>query len=395
MREPGVEQIRSFRLHSHHLDAEYDRADVERLAGACGMQNTPPGAWETALYNRAPGYSAAEMEELLYREKLLVQAWSVRGTPIVFPASESDTFLSALIPEEGEPWIYTNGISLALDFLQMNFDDLFRLLMEVIPKLDDTAIESKESLDQTLAEWMLPFLPAEKKKLWNQPSMYGRPDRQTVGGAVVSFMLRPASFHGMVVFGERRGSSPSFTSYKRWIGQEISHGEDAVRKLVRKYLHCYGPATADMFALWLGCSGRQARRMWASVSEEMEPVAVSGKKAWILSDDREHLFSSASFSRELLLLGGHDPFLDQRDRLILQPSQSLHKQIWKLTSNPGAVVYRGEIIGVWTGRKKGKGLDVKITLWTAFAEAEKLYSLVEKYAVFRGLKLADVELENG
>lgn len=50
MYEPSIEQIRNFRLHSHHLDAKYELADIESIAGACGLQNTPPGAWETAPF---------------------------------------------------------------------------------------------------------------------------------------------------------------------------------------------------------------------------------------------------------------------------------------------------------------------------------------------------------
>lgn len=72
MNEPNIEQIRSFRLHSHHLDAEYRKADIHELAGACGLQNTPPGAWETALHSRAPDLKAKEMEHLLYRDKALL-----------------------------------------------------------------------------------------------------------------------------------------------------------------------------------------------------------------------------------------------------------------------------------------------------------------------------------
>lgn len=194
MGEINVEQIRSFRLHSHHLDKKYQRINIAELVGACGMQNTPPGAWETALYNRVPDCSMSEMEHLLYKEKTLLQAWSLRGAPAVFPVWESDVFLSALISEEGEPWIYTQGILLALDFLQMTFDELFDILKQVMPQLDGKVIISKSTLDQTLAEWMLPLLPIEKRELWNKPSMYGSPDKQTVGGAVVSFMLRPCAF---------------------------------------------------------------------------------------------------------------------------------------------------------------------------------------------------------
>ena len=400
MTEPSIEQIRIFRLRSHHLDAVYSKSETDRLVGACGMQNTPPGAWETALFNRVPDCTLSDMEHLLYEQKTLLQAWSYRGTPVVFPVSESSAFLSALIPDEPEPWIYTQGISLALDFLQMDFDSLLKILKQVIPQLDDHVIVSKSALDQTLAGWMTPLIPIQKRKLWNQPSMYGSPDVQTVGGAAVSFLLRPCAFHGLVVFGKRDGIRPTFTSLKIWTGSPIPPDREAEMKLVRKYLHCYGPATADMFAGWLGCSGKQARRMWNTISEEMEPVTVFGKKAFILSEDRERLFAPASFTgnypgdlqRDLLLLGGHDPYLDQRDRAVLQPDKTLQKQIWKLVTNPGAVVYRGEVIGIWTTKKKAKGMDIKMTLWTDAAGKTPLQNLAEEYAAFRQQALMNLEI---
>lgn len=392
MMELSAQQIRSFRLHTHHLDVSCKGTDIAELAGACGLQNTPPGAWETALFNRAPDCSLPGIEQLLYQEKSLLQAWSLRGAPIVFPASESDVFLSALRAKEDEPWIYTAGIALALDFLQMPFDGLFLLLKQVLSLLDECTIISKTALDQTLAEWMLPLLPQEKRALWNCPSMYGNPDKQTVGGAVVSFLLRPASFCGLIVFGERSGVSPAFTSYKGWTGRSLTAGADAEKKLVRKFLHCYGPATPERFISWLGCSGKQGRRLWNTVSQEMEPVVALGKKAFILSEDRQRLFSPPSFPRELLLLGGHDPFLDQRDRLVLQPDQSLHKQIWKMVSNPGAVLYCGEIVGVWNQKKTARGMEIKMTVWNERIEKKKLGNLAEEYAAFWQQRLTRLEL---
>lgn len=394
MTELSVEQIRRFRLAAHHLDRVYANADIPAVVGACGMQNSPPGAWETALFNRVPGCSRAEMERLLHEEKVLLQAWSMRGAPVVFPVSESGAFLAALTAGEGEPWIYTQGIALALEFLQMDFDTLLEQMVQVLPQLDGRLILSKTALDQTIAEWMLPLLPEEKRKLWNQPSMYGNPDQQTVGGAVVSFLLRPCAYLGLVVFGERNGISPTFTSYKTWVGRglEADH-QEAARELVRKYLHCYGPATPDLFVTWLGCSKKQGRRLWELAAQEMEPVSVLGKRAFILAADQDGFGSPKELSREVLLLGGHDPFLDQRDRFILQPDKSLHKQIWKLVSNPGAIVYRGEIIGVWTRKKSGnKGMEIKMTLWKERGQdvRRELERLGVEYAAFRGIACSSI-----
>lgn len=392
MTEVNVEQIRFFRLRGHHLDRFYGLGNVVDLAGACGLQNSPPGSWETGLFNRISNCSIEDLEDLLYRDRTLLQAWSFRGAPFVFPAVESDVFLSSLLPEEGETWIYTQGIGLALDFLSMSFEELLELLLQVVPGLNDEMIVSKASLDQTLAEWMLPLLPAGKRELWKQPSMYGSPDKQTVGGAVVSFLLRPCSLHGLVVFGERRGISPSFTSYKNWTGHSVQFDGDAVKKLIRKYLHCYGPATLDSFVSWLGCSKKQGKRLWNSVAEEIEPVTVSGKKAFILTADKKQLLNPPPPQRDLLLLGAHDPFLDQRDRAVLQPDKFLHKQIWKFVSNPGAIVYRGEIIGIWTSRKKKGGMEINTTLWSNAPCCENLQEQAEKYAAFRHQNLITLEL---
>lgn len=133
--------------------------------------------------------------------------------------------------------------------------------------------------------------------------------------------------------------------------------------------------------------------MWELAAQEMEPVSVLGKRAFILAADRDGFGSPGELSREVLLLGGHDPFLDQRDRFILQPDKSLHKQIWKLVSNPGAIVYRGEIIGVWTGKKSGnKGMEIKMTLWMERGQdmRRELERLGAEYAAFRGIACSSI-----
>lgn len=404
MNSPTEDQIRSFRLRSHHLDRIYGRETLLEAAGACGLQNSPPGAWEAAIHNRIPELGGKELRDILEENKILLQAWSFRGVPVVFPAEERRTFLSALIPAEGEPWIYTRGIGLALDALGLDFDYLLRLLLQVIPGLDHRSISGKNELDQMLAAWMEPFLPEEKRQIWNQPSMYGSPDRQTVGGAAVSFLLRPCSFMGQVVFGKRRDGSPEFTSAGRWLneadrepGQTDLPGPDgeASRCLVRKFLHCYGPSSPDLFGEWLGCSGKQARRMWNLAAEEMEPVSVMGKKKFFLREDRQILFESPDFSRGPLLLSGYDPYLDQRDRQILQPDSRLRRKIWRTVANPGAVVTEGRVTGIWTARKKKDGLEVDISLWEPGDSRRRLTELAEDYAAFRGLSLSELTWTEG
>ncbi len=359
MTDVSVEQVRAFRLHAQHLDGWLPRTSALEVVGACEMQNSPPGTWETALANRIEGCNSTDALRLLHEERSHIQTWSLRGAPYVFPTAEADAFLTALVPGRGEPWIYTDGIGLALDALGIGFGEALTLALQAMPRLDEVTIASKVALDQTLADWVEPLLPLEKRAAWRSPSMYGNPDKQTVGGAAVSFLLRPCAFLGLVAFGERDGMTPTFTSFKRWTGHALDVRPDA-----------------------------QARRLWATVADELEPVSAAGSRAFVLASDRERLCERPAFPRDLLLLGAHDPYLDQRDRATLQSDKALQRRIWRTVANPGAIVLRGEVLGLWTTKKKGAKLETAFELWSDEPDRTRLQDLAEAHAAARNLELA-------
>lgn len=389
------QQIRSYRLRAHHLDEKIPAEEMLRAVSVCGLQNTPPGAWETALFQRIAGCTSDDLQDALYKKKTLLQAWSFRGVPAVFPANESSVFLAPLVAEPDEqPWIYTRGITGALEHMQMPFDDLLARVKEAALYLDSHTIKSKEALDQTLADIVEKDLPEDKQRLWQSPSMYGNPDRQTVGGAAVSFLLRPCSFHSLVVFGERQDNSPAFTSFKNWTGH-MPEEKAEPEKLMRKFIHCYGPTTLDCFMSWLGCTKKQAKRLWNSLPDELVPVEAEGKKCFMLAEDMESLLS-AETDEKLLLLGPHDPYLDLRDRTVILENKAFHKKVWQFVSNPGAVLKGGRIIGIWKAKKNKGQLEVLASVWEPIDAREKkrLEELAEEYAEFRkaGLRSFGVDI---
>ena len=172
---------------------------------------------------------------------------------------------------------------------------------------------------------------------------------------------------------------------------------DADRLLVRKFLHCHGPSTPALLAEWLGCSPAQARRLWNSVAQELEPVSVEGKARWLLSADRDALAHPCGPQERLLLLGPHDPYLDTRDRDVLLPDKALQKLVWRTVGNPGAVVLDGRISGVWTARTVRDRLELSVTAWQAFSARQQsmLEIRAQEYAAFRGLSLLKYTLEDG
>lgn len=390
--ELSARQIRAHRLRAHHLDQKYPFSELLNIAGTCGLQNSPPGTWETAAFCRLKNCTLPQLHQALYQKKELLQAWSIRGVPLIFPTADSDVFLSALIAQDGEePWIYTKGIGLALDHLGMSFSELLPLVESAAEYLEDHTIKSKEELDRVLAQLIAEQLPAQKQSLWNALSMYGAPDRQAVGGAAVSFLLRPCSFKGLVVFGEREGISPTFTSPLRWLGHRLVPSAQGEAELARRFLHAYGPATPRAFADWLGSSPAQAKRLWQEIEAELEPVTAAGKKAFILQSDRES-FRCADTEEALLLLGPHDPYLDIRDRAILLEDTAAQRQVWRTVGNPGVILKGGKIIGIWKTRIQREKLSVTTTLWQPLSapEQRELERQMEGYASFRGLALQGI-----
>lgn len=391
-----IENIRNYRLSAHHLDRKLPFADIKAAAGACGLQNSPPGAWETALFLRLEGCTLKGLEAALYERKELIQAWGRRGVPVIFPTEQSDVFLSPLAAKKGEqPWIYTRGITAALDYMGMSFEELLPLVTAAAGYLDRHTVKSKELLDSTLAELVKHGLPQEKRALWDAPSMYGSPDRQTVGGAAVSFLLRPCSFSSLVVFGVRQGASPTFTSFRHWTGHAAEQVPSADKELTRKFLHCYGPATVNAYMNWLGCSPKQAKRLWSSVEDELEPVEAGGRICYMLTEDMEALRGARKWEERLLLLGAHDPYLELQDRTVILENQALHKTVWRTSANPGVVLKNGRIAGIWRQRTQKGNLDITVTMFEEPEEGEekRLRLLTEEYAAFRSLKLSNYSVK--
>lgn len=394
--EITLQAIRAHRLWAHHLDRRRTMDHLLEAAGACGVQNSPPGAWEAAMFQRLQGCTLAQLQQALYQEKSLLQAWSYRGAPVVFPTAERGTFLTPLLAQPGEePWIYTRGITAALDVLQMSQEELLALVRQAASYLDSHTVQSKESLDQGLAQVVREQLPLEKRSLWDGPSMYGQPDRQTVGGAVVSFLLRPCSFSSLVVFGERAGNTPTFTSMASWLGTVPPETGDGARALAKKFLHCYGLTTLAAFQSWLGSSPGQARRLWNCAAQDMVPVQVEGKKRFALAEDLTALQEGCPIGEELHLLGPHDPYLDLRDREVILPNRALHRTVWRTVGNPGVILRKGLVVGIWTAKTRQRSLGLSLQLWETFTPGQRqaLQTQGEAYAAFRGLTLKECKME--
>ena len=67
---------------------------------------------------------------------------------------------------------------------------------------------------------------------------------------------------------------------------------DARLELARRYLHVFGPATAEAFAEWAGIRPARGRATFDALAGSLTPVRTPVGDAWILTEDEDALRTS-------------------------------------------------------------------------------------------------------
>lgn len=357
MRTITREEVRGHLLHAHHLDAPAD--SFVAAAGVCGFQNSPPGTWLCAAFNRLADCCIEQLETQLNEQQGILQAWSLRGAPWIFPVRDVSVYLDALCAKEGENWIYTKGLLSCQEEIGVPFSQLLEDLMVCLHILEQKPVVSKQKLDQVLAAAMLQRIPSSLQSLWLSASPFA--SGQLFGEAIVSFLLRPASFQRGIVFGPRQKSSPQFTPFPYALSETSQTYERACRTLVCRFLHAYGPGDVKGFAKWTGMELPQARRLWKLAEQDRDTVIYQGRECSIWNQD---FYEKQKTAEKVLLLPPHDPFLDLPERSSILEDRTQQRMVWKTVQNPGVVIQNGNVCGIWKSHKRKREVERHISLFT-------------------------------
>jgi hypothetical protein len=176
-----------------------------------------------------------------------------------------------------------------------------------------------------------------------------------------------------------RYAAPTGTILIRWEGArqptiwivprpEVD-ARDARLELARRYLHVFGPTTAEAFARWAGIGPPGGVAAFDALRRSLTPVRTPVGESWILTSD-EPAFrcvpGPAALAR--LLPSGDAYFLLQgRDRELLIPDTSRRSALWTSRVWPGAVLVDGEIAGTW---RRALGA-VTIQIWRRLSRAAR------------------------
>jgi hypothetical protein len=144
---------------------------------------------------------------------------------------------------------------------------------------------------------------------------------------------------------------------------------DACRELARRYLHIFGPTTADGFARWAGVSRRAGANAFASLEGSLLPVRSPLGDEWLLAADEAELRAPETAAAPARLLPSGDSYwlLHGADRELLVPRADQREQLWTSRVWPGALLVEGEIRGTWRRAQH----TVRIDTWGRLPRAAR------------------------
>jgi hypothetical protein len=137
---------------------------------------------------------------------------------------------------------------------------------------------------------------------------------------------------------------------------------EARRELARRYLHVFGPATANGFARWAGISRRSAADAFSSLETSLLPVRSPLGDEWLLAEDEPAIRSGVTVDAPARLLPSGDAYflLDGAERELLVPRRDQRQRLWTPRVWPGALLVEGEVRGTWRRAHH----TVRIDAWT-------------------------------
>ncbi|PWV81054.1 winged helix DNA-binding protein [Nocardia neocaledoniensis] len=385
-------EVLGFRLRAHHLATRCH--DLLAAAGACAVQNSPPGSALLALHARVDDVTPEGFDRLVADEKSLLQTWSLRGAPFFFPTVDAPVFTAGVLPptEAGRLHLI-NGVEQALRTLDLGLDEAVDRTADAIgPVLSGRAMAITE-LGEEVAARIAETLTKARREAWREPGPYSA--NQPLGEAVVHFCVRILTLRGTVCLAPRSKNTAPFVLLDEWLGEPLPRTEpgEARAALLRRYLRCYGPSTREDFAAWLGIDTTDADPWWESIADELTPVDFDGRQTWILAEHVDDLRSADA--RGVRLLPPGDPYTQMRDRATIVDLKH-QRAVWKSVGAPGTVLADGAIAGIWRPRKRGRVLTVTVTLFAPLRPAlrAQLREEARRVAQLRGADREDVEFDD-
>jgi hypothetical protein len=353
MRSVTWQQVYARRLRASCLDRPAPLEELLEVASRIlGLHAQLTTGAELALTARVDGASRELVRQLLWEQRQLVKANTLRGTLHLHPASELATFKAlrtARARWREESWLKWQELTLGqAEWLREAILDL----------VDDGEPRTREEIGRGIGGPLGAHLAADS---WGH-------------------YASPAS--DLLCHGPPRGRNVTFVRCDRWVpGWRAQRPADAVRAVVRSYLETYGPARRDEIEHWL------ALKLPDDALDGLEEIDVEGRTSYVLP--------GTTFPNEettgVRLLWHYDVYViacHPRDHLI-----PAHKErIFLRGAGPNPVLLvDGRVAGTWRRTQRGRRMQIAVEPFGRLTRAQR-NGLVDEAARVARTHGAEAEL---
>jgi len=329
------------RMARSHLAQPAEGAGPDDIASVlCGVHAQILTAAELSIGRRIAGGTRADVQRALWEERTLVKTFGPRGTVHIVATADLPMWTGALsalpssVPRHPDPVRFTpeqseqviRAIDEGLAGGPLTVDELTVAIRE---RAGPWAVE--ETMDAFQVKW----------PRWRQ-------------------LTSMAAHRGVLCFGPPRGRNVTYTNPRTWLASfQPAEGELAVRTLLTRYLHAYGPATPQHFAKWLAIPPRHAAGLFDASARELEPIDLDGEQAWVVAGDNA---TPTEPHRGVRLLPYFDAFVvacQPRERLF--PGGAAARALaGGQAGNYPVLLVDGVVGGVWHQRRSGRRVEITV-----------------------------------
>ncbi len=328
------DQVAWFRLRRSGLVTPFATAELA-CVGIAGVQAQILPAAGLALWNRTSGFTHAELERALYRDRTLIRLWGQRHTLHLYPSREWPLVFGALA--QRETWFQRQLVQRGADPAVHR-----RIVRRIEKKLRERGTMTRDDVRA-----FDPSLDAEYVSSW---------------GGVFSELCR----RGQACHAEPEGGDGRFAHRAHWLPDlawDPPDAEHANVELARRYLAAYGPASVRDFGYWRGARVGDAARWFAALETEQVIDPSSSDARFVLSEDVEFLRDQppARADWPVRLLSRFEPMLlAHRDKTWIVDAKH-YPRVWRPAGHiEGIALVAGRAAATWRYARNDRGVDVAI-----------------------------------
>ncbi len=295
-------------------------------------------AAEVSVGVRAAGTTRVDVRAALWENRSLVKTHGPRGTVHLLASRELPLWCAALtaVPSGASP--FAAGV-------RVTEEQAGQIVAAIGDALDGVCLTIDELSEEVVARtgpWAGDRVMPAFQDLWPRW-------RQ---------VLHRAGQSGALCFGPNRGRKVTCTRPPHFVPLPP---QEAVRALVRRYLHAYGPSTPAYFAKWLAAPTGWASRLFGELSGtgDIEEVVFEGAPAWVAAGDT--VFPQERV-RGVRLLPYFDAYgIAVQPRELLFPGDAYRRALaGGQAGNYPVLLVDGVVAGVWHQRRQGRRTTVTV-----------------------------------